>query len=323
MNAIVPVALRSRAQLPRRFFCPALALAVGCSAVLLASVAEATLLSDWNLLVETNMTTSSHVDGSTKIGGNLGASAGVFSTHLVTAPNGDGLAVGGNITGNLQINNGGNLRLGGTNNGSVIFNGGGTTVLDAGLAAEVAADFAYLDDLSAALDTLTPNGTLDGAGNMNAVPVVLDGQNVAIYSITAASLNGLGQLNLNFGSADTVIINVSGTSVSFIAPPNIIGGFNQNNSSRILWNLPEATQVSVNNSFNGALLAPQADLAVLGGGMNGTVAVHSLSNQNAEIRQFDYTGYLPPVIVPEPGSGLLLGLAGLALVGWYRLRRRA
>jgi choice-of-anchor A domain-containing protein len=126
------------------------------------------------------------------------------------------------------------------------------------------------------------------------------------------------------GAANTVILNVSGMpsgTVNFQAPPNMLGGFNQNNASRILWNLHDAALVNVNNSFNGALLAPGADLKLSGGGMNGTVAVHSVSQQDAEIRRFNYTGYLPtpPVPVPEPSTGLLAVLAAAVVCGWRRL----
>lgn len=102
-------------------------------------------------------------------------------------------------------------------------------------------------------------------------------------------------------------------------PPNLIGGFSQSNSSRILWNFHDATMVTVNNSFNGAALAPGADLKLLGGGMNGMVAVHSISQQDAEIRRFNYTGYLP--VVPEPSAGVLAVVAALVLGTWQRLRR--
>jgi choice-of-anchor A domain-containing protein len=297
-------------------------LAAAWLSLVLLPAARAGLLDEWNLLVETDLTTTSHVDGSARIGGSLTASAGVFTMHVVTASNGDGLATGGNVSGNLQINNGGNLRLGGTNSGSVIFNGGGTTINDAGVAAQVAADFAYLDALSGILAGMTPNGSMDGAGNLTATPTLVDGQLVAIYHLNASSFVGLGQLNLNLGPATTVILNVSGSpsgNVNLVAPPNLIGGFSQANSSKILWNLYDATQITVNNSFSGALLAPGADLQLLGGGMNGTVAVHSLSNQNAEIRRFNYTGYVPPV--PEPSTAVLAGIAAGSLLVW-RLRRR-
>ena len=281
--------------------------------------AMATLLSEWNLIVRNNVTTSSEVDGSARIGGNLTGTSN-YSIHQVTASNGDGLAVGGNITaGNIQINHGGNLRLGGSNSGTVNLNGGGVQIADAGVAAAVAADFVYLSQLSSALGAMTPNGTVDGGGNMNAVPVTIGSEQVAVYNLTAAGISGLGQLNLNLGTATSVIINVAANAglVDFQAPPNLIGGFNQPNSSKIIWNLSNATLVTVNNSFNGALLAPGADLKVLGGGMNGTVAVQSISQQNAEIRDFTYHGYLPPV--PEPSSFVLaaMGLAGIVM----RVRR--
>jgi choice-of-anchor A domain-containing protein len=279
--------------------------------------ADAGILSDWNLLVATDVTTTSHVDGSAKIGGNLTANGGIVSMQVVTAPGNTGLAVGGNISaGNLQINNGGNVRLQGSQSGTVLFNGGGTTIADPTVTASVAAVFAYLESLSVMLSEFVPNGTLDNGGNLNAVPTLLDGQLVAIYNLSTADFTGKGQLNLNFGTAQTVILNVTSPTgiVNLQAPPNLIGGFSQNNSNRILWNFSNATEISVNNTFNGALLAPHADLIALGGGLNGTVAVHSLSNHNAEIRRFNYTGYVPPV--PEPAGNVLAGMAVLMMIPW-------
>jgi choice-of-anchor A domain-containing protein len=284
---------------------------------LATAIADAGILSEWNLLVATDVTTTSHVDGSAKIGGNLTANGGIFSMHGVTAPGNTGLAVGGNISaGNLQINNGGNVRLQGSQTGTVILNGGGTTIVDPTVKAGVTAAFSYLESLSLIFSEMVSNGTLDNGGNLNAVPTLLDGQLVAIYDLSTTDFTGKGQLNLNLGTAQTVILNVSSPTgiVNLQAPPNLIGGFSQNNSSRILWNFPNATEITVNNTFNGALLAPHADLIALGGGLNGTVAVHSLSNHNAEIRRFNYTGYVPPV--PEPSSYVLAGMAALAMIPW-------
>ena len=44
--------------------------------------------------------------------------------------------------------------------------------------------------------------------------------------------------------------------------PNLIGGFSQANSTRILWNFLNATQISANNTFNGAMLAPNAEVSM-------------------------------------------------------------
>lgn len=288
--------------------------------ILVPSISLASTLNEWNLIVRNDLTTSSEVDGSAMIGGSMTGTSN-YAVHGVTASNGDGLAIGGNIAGgiNVQINNGGNLRLAGAVLGTsnINLNGGGIQINDPNVPTMVANAFAEVESISSYLSTLPSNGSMDGAGNFNATPTLMGGQNVAVYNLMNDDFTGLGQLNLNFGSADTVIINVMADGagmVNLIAPPNIIGGFNQANSSRILWNLFDATDVAINNSFNGALLAPYADLQLLGGGMNGTVVVDSFSNMNAEVRRFTYDGYLP-----EPASFGLLGI-GCAFVAMRRRR---
>ncbi|TVQ80888.1 MAG: choice-of-anchor A family protein [Phycisphaeraceae bacterium] len=276
----------------------------------IGGVASASVLSDWNVIVRNDLVSSSEVDGSALIGGNLFGTSN-YAVQGVTAATGDGIAIAGDIaSGNIQINNGGNLRIGGSVLSTVNFNGGGTQINDAGVGAIVSNAFAQVNAISSYLWGLTPNGTLDGAGNMNAVPTLIDGQLVAVYSITQAQINSLGQLNLNIGSADSVIINFTPDGAglaNFVAPPNFVGGLaNQSLSDRILWNIPGATDVQTNNTFNGALLAPDADLRVLGGGINGSVVVDSISQQDAEIRRFTYTGF-----VPSPGAGAIMVLGGL------------
>ncbi len=281
----------------------------------IAGSAEASILSDWNLIVRNDLTSSSEVDGSALIGGDLMGTSN-YTVQGVTASTGDGIAIAGDIvSGNIQINNGGNLRIGGSVLSTVNLNGGGVQINDPGVGAIVTNAFNQVNAISSYLAGLTPNGTLDGAGNMNAVPTLIGGQLVAVYSITQAQINSLGQLNLNFGSAESVIINFTpdGSGLAdFIAPPNFVGDLgNQMRSSRILWNIPGASDVQTNNNFNGALLAPNADLRVLGGGINGSVVVDSISQQDAEIRRFTYDGF-----VPAPGTG------AMALVGGLMAARR-
>jgi hypothetical protein len=71
----------------------------------------------------------------------------------------------------------------------------------------------------------------------------------------------------------------------------------------------------VNNNLNGAVFAPDADLQLLGGGINGTVVVDSLSLRQAEIRRFTYNGFLPPI-----PAAPAFGLFGAALLSGRRRR---
>lgn len=283
---------------------------VALAAVGSTALADVSPLADWNLVCRTNLQSTSEVDGSAIIGGNITGTSN-YSVQGVTA-SGTGLAVGGNIGAGVtvQVNNGGNLRISGSVLGTALRNGGGALINDPGISAEVAGIFSNLNATHTFLNSLATNGTIDGAGNMNAVPTNINGQLVAVYSFNQSAIQGLGQLNLNFGAATSVIINVNsapGGTADFIAPPNLIGGFSQANSSRILWNFTNTSTLLVNNTFNGAVLALDADLQLTGGAINGSVAVNSVSVQNAEIRRSNYGGF-----IPTPGASALLTMAGFA-----------
>ncbi len=274
------------------------------------SAASADLF-DWNLVVRQNLNITSEVDGSALIGGNVTGTSN-YAVQTVTNPNGVGLAVGGDIAAgtNVQVNNGGNLAYAGNIFGIANLNGGGSSYYQPAVSNMVSDAFAEAAAMSAYLGSLSATGTVDGAGNMNAATTTIGSEQVAVYAMTQATIAGLGQLNLNLGSADIVVINFdasgSGGAASFAAPPNFVGGLNQANSSRIIWNFLNTTSLTVNNNFNGSILAADADLALLGGGINGTVIVDSVSAMNAEVRLNTFAG-----TIPAPGSMALLGMGGL------------
>ena len=282
------------------------------------AVAAANPLSSWNLIVRNDLHSTSEVDGSVLMGGSIYGTSNC-SIHSVTSPNGDGLAIAGNIASGsiVQINSGGNLRISGSNLGTAVLNGGGTTISDPTVGTTVSAAFTAIQGISSYLSGLTPNGTLDNAGNLNATPTLINGVLVAVYSFNQSALQGLGQLNLNIGSASSVIINVTpdgSGNVNLAAPPNMVGAFSQTNSSKILWNFPGATKITVNNNLNGAFIAPSAELDLLGGGINGSVVVDNVAVQNAEIRANVYTGF-----VPAPGGVAPISIGGL--IAFARRRR--
>lgn len=292
-----------------------IALVIACAG------AAAQTLTPWNLVVGGDLSTSSsEVDGSALIGGSLLGGTSNYAVQGVTAPNGAALAIGGTLASGVTVNlnNSGDLRIASAANkiGTANLNGG-VTVEDSLVAVRAAAILQRARNVGSHLATLSATGTVDGAGNMSSASThSLDGLQVAVYELSQTMFDsGLGQLSLNMGTADTVVINYTTTNgiADLTAPPNIIGGFSQANSSRIIWNFVDASQITVGNSFSGALLAPDAALSVTSGGINGTVIVDSITAQDAEIRLNLYTGY-----VPAPGTaGLVLGVSGL-----LALRRR-
>lgn len=302
--------------------CTATARALGASVIAAAAFAapvQAGFLTDWNLICRGNFVSTSEIDGSAIIGGTLSGNSNNFAVQGVTAPGNVGLAVGGAISGNQkQVNNGGHLRYASTGQNLVNVNGAGQRIFDATVPAQVTALMAQATTLSAQLAALAPNSSVVVANNngaFNSTPTTMGGFNVAVFSISAASIDNLASVSLSLGAANSIIINVvDAGAVSIVAPPNFLDQFNQANSSRILWNFPSATSLTIGGGFNGAVLAPGAALTLSSGAINGAVVVDSVPSQNAEIRRFTYTGF-----VPTPGAAGLLALAGVAAP---RRRRR-
>lgn len=296
-----------------------------CVVLAAGGAASAGTFSDWNLLVRNNMSNmTSHVDGSALIGGNLSGNGSVFSMHQVTASNGAGLMVGGNISGSHQVNKGGNLVYGGTISGSVLTNGGGTSQQQAGIGATVSSAFAHANAYSSFLRDLAPTGSLsvlDGTkGKLNAGSTVQVGSDrYAVYSLTGSNLNSLSELDLNFGSADFVVINVDASNITLSM--NFLGGLSQANSDRIVWNFFNATNLNVGGNLAGMVLATQADLSVFGPGMYGSIIVDNVSSVNAEIRLKTFRGNFEVVVVPLPPAAWA-GLATLGCAFGVRAARR-
>lgn len=281
-------------------------------AVAVAGTSHASsVLSDWNLIVFGDLTSTQEVEGRTLIGGNLNTGSSQYGTQLNpgTFAGVDVLVVGGNINGgNVQIE-AGNLRLGGSQTGNLNFNGGGSLINDPN-AGNIAVDArAELLGLSSFYTSLTPNSSVN-IPNGQPGPLVFNAvgniDGVAVFNVDGSQIFGNGlvqQFELNLNGATSIIINVSGTTIDHDAG-NMVGNFNSANASSILWNFFEATSITTDRLLYGAVLAPDAHLTnstVIAG----SVAVNSFT-QNGEVHLPNYTGY-----VPTPGTAAIFAAAGL------------
>ncbi len=289
-------------------------LAALCAGGVVVSAQADSVLSTWNLIVFNDLTSTQEVEGRTMVGRDLTTGASQYGTmldrpsHLGT----DVLIVGRNLNGGNVHMEAGNLRLGGSRTGTLDFNGGGVQINDAGAAALVASARAEVLGISGALSGLDATNTVSiptsspAPVSFSATPGV-DG--VAVFNVDGNQLFGNGfvqQFDIAMNGATSVIINVSGTSITH-NQGNFLGGFNPSNASTILWNFYEAQTLNIDRALFGAVLAPDAHLTN-GNFIAGSVAVEDFT-QNGEIHLPAYTGYVGDV--PAPGSLALLAAGGL------------
>lgn len=310
---------------------------IGSLICLLASAqpAFASPVSDYNLILLGDLNASSlHVYDRSFIGGDLNTSGWVeFGSRLDKSTSQASVEVAGDL--NAQgvtvqagyLNHGGENNLGGLNcNGSGV-GGGACLRQDPQLADKADALSQQLFQDSANLASLQANGEVVQQAGMSAFQYQL-ADAVAIFSIAASDLfSQNSNWSLLSGLAETVIINVTGTSVSNQGGVNLNQGFaaQQNNqnigASNILWNFFEATEIDLGSMrLNGSLLAPYADVQTWND-IDGSVAANSYSGAG-QIHDYLFEGDFPPpnfppgvVSAPPVFWLLLLGLVLLPLVG--------
>jgi choice-of-anchor A domain-containing protein len=137
------------------------------------------------------------------------------------------------------------------------------------------------------------------AGPLNIYVNSVDANGMAVFNLVGNTvLNNplVQQIELIVGSnvaniLQLVVINLSGTSISF-AQGNLVGTWFNSISTgraRTVWNLPQATSLTISRNWMGALLAPYAVVTATVN-IDGAAAVLSLST-NAELHD-------PPILLP-------------------------
>ncbi len=285
---------------------------------LAAGASSASVITSYNQIVLGNLQTGQDTEGRLFVGGNLSGSSAQVGTQLapLSFVGVDVLRVGGNTTiNNLQVE-AGNFRRSGGRTGSLNMNGGGTEIVDPSVAASVSSFSADLFATSASLAGMATDSSVQvpsgqpGPMRFIATPG-LDG--VAVFSISASTLTSslVQQYELVTGGATSIVINVTGSSASFNAG-NFVGNW-QNAAVRAttIWNFSQATSLTIDRNFNGAILAPSAHLTN-STAIDGSVFVGSMT-QNGEVHLPGYTG-----VVPAPGTAVLAGLGGLIMAARRR-----
>ena len=215
---------------------------------------------------------------------------------------------------------------------------GGVDDLKAGIATVTATYQTDMTVLSQILGALTPNATLDSSNRNNIhfnFTTAANASDFAVADITAAQLAS-GTFNLpTYATATngkTLIINVSGTNVTFGANETGNGSLVQQN---IIWNFMDATTVNVNTAVYGSILAPKATITG-SSPINGSV-VAKVFQDCGEVHLGTFNGnthflVAPPSggggshesgpgAVPEPASWMTM-LAGFGIIGSLIRRQR-
>lgn len=351
------MALTTRILFPAALIAASLALPVLAQSKPITGV-EA--LREWNLVVLGNLESSSEVEGRTFVGGNLSGNSSNYGIRATTSPNGQpGLTVVGNVTGNHKnLNNGSGAVIGGNVSSGFNLNGPSQTVkvggtisktnvnqntvisnLDAsnpafglGLQQSKTELKSSMGSLSFEMGTLKSNSQLTVQGNRGTFTAQPNAQGLAVFNITAADLDRIGEIQFNLNGADTAIVNVSGRSINL--NDNFLGGTN-NLGERVIWNFPEAETLSLSTAWGGSVLAPLAD-AETRNYIQGSAVFGNLK-QNGEMHIGTFKGGYTTsptgggssggdsssgggaTPVPEPG---MFGLFGLGVAGLMLRRRR-
>ena len=323
----------------------------------------------YNLVVLGDLNSSSEVEGRTWVGGNLTGTSSNYQIKALPASTftGPGLTVVGDVTGGFKnLNNGSGAVVGGSVSSGFNLNGSPQTVKVGGtisntnvnqntvISGLAKTDPAFVQnlkqdaslmttsmkELSYQLGTNAANSTFSISGNRGTFNAKPDANGLAVFNISAADLDKIGEIQFNANGADTVIVNVSGDKV--LLNDNFLGGTN-NLGEKVIWNFKDATSLTLTTAWGGSVLAPLAN-ANTGNYVQGSAVFGSLT-QNGEFHIGTYAGgYVVPkapssstttststsggtsggggTAIPEPGMLALFG-AGAAGLMIARRRRRA
>ncbi|MFL9923636.1 choice-of-anchor A family protein [Herbaspirillum lusitanum] len=294
-----------------------LAAALGASASYAAALTASQILSQFNVVVSTTLTSGHDIEGRV-VADEITGGATFYNNPSNVASSYGAITANKIDSFNANINNGGSVAYKNSDSAHFNLNGGGTVTQNASFSLS---DFtAPLNALSVQLSQMTANSTVNGTDPNNFTFVeTANSSGTAVFSVTTAQLAAARNL-LFSGSATTIIINVTGSSFNQTANFNASAFLNAN----VIWNFVDATNLSFTN-WHGAVLAGNAAVTN-SSAMEGFLYAKSFTG-NGELHDRPFTGTLPAsttAAVPEPSSYplILLGLVMLVLATRVRASQR-
>jgi choice-of-anchor A domain-containing protein len=168
-------------------------------------------------------------------------------------------------------------------------------------------------------DSITFN---DYGGSFNHLILVGTNSTQDVFDITTTQLQEANEVDIQFPSGATALVNVSGTSYSSSGLSDIsfwngssytqVGDSDSGSAAGLrddtLWNFPNATTMSIGQSggWDASILAPAAAMNFAGSQTNGNLIVASLTGQG-ESHDYLFEGTCLP---STSGTGLPVGAVG-------------
>ncbi len=276
-------------------------------------------LKDYNLIVFSDTTLVSDIEGAVYVDGNYNAGAVPVASKGTNAQKAS-LVVTGNVSNNAKVKTG-DAYVGGTTSPAIDFQGGGgstKSLADLPGGKFKKSDFVQFSADLAALDAGVSYDRYSPGDHMNGfliTPSVPNESGVSVISLSADFFPNTGKIKFSSSAntIDTIIINVAGTTINFRgweASGNAL-------ADNIIWNFFEATEVSFLDQTWGSVVAPLATVKNFTP-INGSVIANAVQLRG-ELHLPNYGGNFefPGTDVPEPAT-LGLVAAGLGLLAWRR-----